>query len=228
MTKDELLSRVGHLEDNFLERKSAGVKPGEIRQAIVSFANSVPPGRFAVLYIGVHDKTGKIEGVKSTDALQQRVREALDDCYPPITYRSEVLEINGRHVVAVVVTASDEKPHFSGPSFVRVGSQSVKASKEQFQKLIDSRTGKCAALLALQGPVVSVHGVGYKLGSHRPLSDSHYRQSMECTIQACTAEYVTLYNIAASTTFTEPLANITILRDDERGRPLLVITFPRG
>ena len=38
-----------------------------------------------------------------------------------------VLEVEGKRVVAVEVAHSKDKPHFAGPAYIRSGSRSVKA-----------------------------------------------------------------------------------------------------
>jgi predicted HTH transcriptional regulator len=118
MTRDEILARLNDKEDNFVERKSEGVSPRDIRQTASAFANTVD-ARDAVLFIGVHDRTGEVVGVGNAEAVQKRVSEACDDCYPAITYTSEVLQVEGLTVVAVVFPPSDHKPHFTGAAFVR-------------------------------------------------------------------------------------------------------------
>lgn len=137
MTPDDLLRLIDNQEDNFIERKSQGVTAGELRQTATAFANAVPEGRGAVLFIGIADRSGAVVGVSNTDALQKRVRTALrEDCFPPIDYTSEVLAVRDRTVVAVVIPASASRPHFVGPAFARVGSESVTASLEQYKELI--------------------------------------------------------------------------------------------
>lgn len=131
VTPGELKKLISNHEDNFVERKSEGVTPQELRQTVSAFANTVPEGRKAVLFIGIHDKTGEVVGVTSPDRVQGRVREAChEDCYPRITYVSEVISVDGKRVVAVVVPFSTKKPHFTGPAYIRAGSASVKASEE--------------------------------------------------------------------------------------------------
>ena len=56
MTTDELLRLIGNHEDTFVERKSEGVRDAEIRQTVSAFANAVPAGREAVLFIGIHER----------------------------------------------------------------------------------------------------------------------------------------------------------------------------
>lgn len=226
MTKAELIALFSREEDHFLERKSEGVKPEQLRRTAVAFANSVPDGRVAVLFIGVDDHTGRPKGVSNTDVLQKRVRKALGDCYPPIAHSSEVISVEGQNILAVVFPPSATKPHFAGQSYVRVGSESPVASREQLDELIFSRTDPCRTLLGLRNQTVTVHAIGYKLGDQRPLSDSHYRERHDCHVTNCTAHTVSLQSITSGRNFTEPLAWVTITHDHERNRPLLILSHP--
>ena len=227
MTSDDLLRLIGNHEDNFVERKSDGVRDAEIRQTVSAFANAVPAGREAVLFIGIHDKTGDVIGVGNPDQLQKRIREACHaDCYPPIQYSTEVLIVGGKAVVAVVVPPSAKKPHFTGHAYMRVGSESTKASPQQHEELILSRTDKARAILQHKNGIFTVLGICYRLGSNRPLSDGAYRERRDCRLQACTGHLVTLEDIASGMRFSEPLAHITINHDHEQNRPMLIVTFP--
>jgi predicted HTH transcriptional regulator len=76
MAKDDLLRLIANTEDNFIERKQEDVRASELRQTICVFANSVPAGREAVHFIGIHDKTGAVMGVTNPDEQQKRLREA--------------------------------------------------------------------------------------------------------------------------------------------------------
>jgi hypothetical protein len=227
MTPDDLLKLVGNFEDSFVERKPENVNARELRQTVGAFANTVPEGRPAVLFVGVHDKTGEVLGVESPEALQKRVREVCrDDCYPPIMFETEVLNVGGRAVVAVVIPFSSERPHFTGPAYVRVGSESHRASPQQYEKLILSRVDKAREILKHEHEVFTVLGVGYRLGSNRPLADRSYRQMRECRVHECTGLLVTLDDIAEGLRFSEPLDRVAFTIDHERnGRPMLVVTF---
>lgn len=227
MTKDQLLALLGNHEDNFVERKPEGVGPAELRQTVCAFANSVPEGRAGVLLIGVHDKTGEVLGVSNPDQLQKRVRDAAQgDCFPPITYTAEVLTVNDKAVVVVVVPHSPGKPHFSGPAYVRVGSESPKASPQMYEELILSRNDKAREILRHKNNVFTVLGIGYKLGSNKPLPDKAYKEMRECRLEACTAHLVTLIDIARGERFSEPLAHVMVTHDHERYRAMLMVTFP--
>lgn len=229
MNKEDLLKLLGNKEDNFIERKVEGARDSELRQTVCAFANSVPEGRVGVLFVGIHDKTGEVMGVTNTDQMPKRIRDAAQgDCYPPIDYKSEVLAVGDKEVVAVVIPPSNSKPHFSGPAYVRVGSESPKASAPQFEELILSRVDKAREILRHKHDVFTVLGIGYKLGSNRPLGDSSYREMRECRILACTAHAVRLEDIARGERISEPLENVTISHDEQKYRPMLLVRFPKG
>ena len=105
------LKRVRNFEDNFTERKPETVKDGDIRKAIVAFANSVPPDRTGLLCIGVSDD-GEIQGVSNPDKFQKRLRQICGDCYPPIKYGVEVVPVDGKQVAVVVPTTLLARQHF--------------------------------------------------------------------------------------------------------------------
>ena len=227
MTQGELLKLIANHEDNFIERKSESVTTSELRQTVGAFANTVPEGRVAVLFIGIHDKTGEVLGVGNTDQLQKRIREVCHgDCYPAIDYSAEVLTVGDRKVVAIVIPPSKARPHFTGPAYVRVGSESLKASTQQYEELILSRSDKAREILNHRNEVFTVLGIGYKLGSSKRLYDGAYREMRECRIEACTAHLVTLSDIGSGLHFSEPLSHITINYDHERRRPMLLVKFP--
>jgi predicted HTH transcriptional regulator len=120
ITPDELLKTIVKHEDNFAERKPGSVATSELRQIVSAYANTVPEDRVAVDFVGVHDETGAALGVGNPDQLQKRIREVCrGDCYPPIDYTSEVQLVNDKPTVAVVIPPSKDKPHFTGPAYVR-------------------------------------------------------------------------------------------------------------
>lgn len=128
MTPHALLERLNNHEDGFTERKTEAARSSEFRRTLVAFANSVSEGQTAVLFIGVADD-GRVIGVANPDSLQKKLGEiAAKDCYPPVKCQSQVLTVDGKSVVAILVETSMERPHFAGPAFVRRGSESVVAS----------------------------------------------------------------------------------------------------
>lgn len=230
MTEAELIERLRNAatqETSFTERKSDGVKPAELRRTASAFANSVPEGQEAVLYIGLDDKTGKPTGIQNIQSLQKRIHEALKvDCYPPIEHSTRTVPFEGETVLAVVIPASTNKPHFSGPAFVREGARTREASKEQLDELVLSRSNKCREILRHKNKgLVSVRSIDYKLGSNEPMRRP-WDGRTECLIRDCTAFLVTLEEPRTGRTYRESLRGIDTAYDDERQRFMLIVRFP--
>jgi hypothetical protein len=224
MATEDLLKRLGDPEDNFVERKPPNSNREDIRKTVVAFANSVPEGRTGVLFIGVRND-GKIEAVPNPDKLQKTVRGVCEqECYPPIKFFAEVLQPQNGPVLAIVVPASSGKPHFAGPAYIRRGSESVIASPELFEQLVYSRNSKCAAVLKLQGQIVTVQALEHRLGETKRISDSSYREASECRVEAANPQTVRLRILASDRYVTEPLDHVTVNYDEEKHRPMLVVT----
>jgi len=192
MTREELLRRLKDKEDNFTERKVEGTaNSAEIRRAIVAFANSVPEGRSAILFIGVADD-GTPMGVSNTESIQKKIREVAEkDCYPSVRYQCEVLDVDGNSVLAVVVPASSDRPHFSGPAFVRRGAESVVASAEMYEELIASRNTKAGKILRNKGQLITFRQIDRDQWSRPRL-----RYEIECKIERCDAHVLQLYDLS--------------------------------
>ena len=212
-----LLNRLKDAEDNFVERKPANPNREDLRRTIVAFANSVPKGRTGVLFVGVKDN-GEIETVPNTDKLQKTIREVCErDCYPKINYSSEVLEPeSGVRILAVEVPASADRPHFSGPAYVRRGSESVAASKEVFDELVYSRNSKYASLLEIRRTVVTV------------LSSRHFEGiakdiPCECRFEELGPQTLRLRILRSDRYVTVPLDGVMEGYDDNAHRPKLYL-----
>ena len=221
-TKNELLARMIGPEDNFTERKSQGVNASELRRTMVAFANSVPEGREAILFVGI-GSDGEIGGVTNPDELQLRVgRICAEDCYPPIWFRAEVLDCAGAHVVAFVVPSSNIRPHFAGPAYVRRGSASVVATEEVYEDLLASRHSVANQLVRHKGEVVTVTVIEKRLGDRRPQRLANYREVHEGTIIACTPHLVTIRSNSIGDV-SEPIANILLARDMVANRLEIIV-----
>lgn len=228
MNQENLLRRLEASEDCLVERKPEGVNADELRRTICAFANSVGTDETAILFIGVADNGTPI-GVSNPDDKQKQLRRICEQiCYPPVRYQAYVINHAGCHVVAVVIPESKAKPHFSGPAFVRRGSESVAASAEQYENLILSRSDKAGALQRIGRSPITVHSMRHRLGSTKPIADQSYRESAECIIESCDAHVVKLSVLASGRRVSEPLENITISYDEERQRPLLIVSMNRS
>lgn len=151
---EDIISRLKDLEDGFTERKTEGAaNASELRKTLVAFANSVPAGKTSILFLGVRND-GTPVGLNNPESLQKTIREVAEkDCYPTVKYQTRVFEIDGKILLAVIVQASDERPHFSGPAFIRIGSESVAASGRMYEDLIASRNTKAGRILRSKGEV---------------------------------------------------------------------------
>ena len=148
MDKAELRARLRDHEDGWVERKTKNIKSDEICEALTGFANSLPPGEKGILFVGVSND-GQPLGVDDTDGMQKKVDQRSKWCYPPVPYTARVFEESGVNIVAVIVEASKERPHFAGPAFIRAGSQNKKASPEKFNELIDRRISVVDAMISM-------------------------------------------------------------------------------
>jgi predicted HTH transcriptional regulator len=205
MNDDLLRARLRDQEDGWTERKSKGVSTEEIRKTMIAFANSLPDGQQGVLFIGVSDKSGEVEGVDDTDGLQKNVRRAAEEkTYPPIRtgHNCRVLSDGGKSVVAVVVEASQDRPHFAGPSYVRVGSESVEASEKQFERLIASRTSVARKILDAMRNDETVLIEEARRGYH-----PHRAQ---CKVEECNAHFANFRAVKEGWTYSAPLSQITV------------------
>ena len=177
MTDEELKRRLSDFEDGWIERKEQGVSTEDVRKTLVAFANSVPDGEEAVLFVGVANG-GNITGVDNPENIQKTVSKASDGCYPSIKHTARVIDVNGQHIGAVIVQASHNKPHFAGLAFIRSGSQSKKVSEEDFDQLIASRISKARPLLEAM-----------RKGERVIVSRCYYVTLVDCAIVECTEHY---------------------------------------
>jgi hypothetical protein len=225
-----LESRIPDLEDNFAERKEGMRGNDEIRKTVVSFANSLLEGQTAVLFIGVSNN-GEVTGVSESDAekFQQRVpRICEDDCFPPIAIRfADVVTINNKHVVAFEFGPSANRPHFAGQAFVRVGSESVKASASKLDELIASRNSKVGRLLAAKYKpelITVVIPARALIPGHLPFSS---RREWTCTVESCDAFSVRILDHGAQRYWTLPVEFLVFGKDPNLDRLLVEYTRTR-
>jgi hypothetical protein len=143
-------------EDNLLERKvESDIK--DLQKTLVAFANSVRPNHAAAILIGERDD-GSVQGVTNPDEIQKTIRKECEKIYPDIVWKSEVYEKEGKYCVRVEIDFSGDTPHFAGSAWVRRGSETVKASDEVFQRLIEVRLDKVRELAKWEGKNVTVEG----------------------------------------------------------------------
>ncbi len=86
------------------------------------------------------------------------MRKEAEKIYPPIIWRSNVYEKDGKYCVRVEIEYSGNTPHFGGVAWVRRGSSTVEASEEVFQQLIEIRLEQVRELSKWLSKEVTIHG----------------------------------------------------------------------
>lgn len=218
MSDADLLARMRNFEDHFVERKTSGDMK-DLLKTIVAFANSAPIGYPAVLYLGVKN-SGEIETPQiNLDSLQKTVNKELQKTYPRVPCFQKILEDNQQQALAVIILGSENRPHFSGPSFIRTGSETLEASEQQFNELVAARNSKVSRILRFKGNVVSVTNV-HRTANH--VNESNWGGTV--TIHYCDQFYVTLATgPEPKDRNTFPLNQVEISFDDAQDRLLLKI-----
>ena len=153
-------------EDHLLERKTDR-ELKDIRRTAVAFANSVVPGHTAVILIG-EGNDGSVSGVPNPDEQQKRVRTELEKIYPAIFWKQQLYTKEDKTCIRIEIEYSGDTPHFGDAAWVRKGSESIKASDEMLQKLVELRTSKVRELHKWLGKVVTVSWSVENLGRRGP------------------------------------------------------------
>jgi hypothetical protein len=110
------------------------------------------------VHIGVYNN-GQPERPKNPinlDSLQKTLTERLSDAWPPTYFLSKVLRKDGQEFLAVLVPGSPSRPHFAGHAFVRVGTETKKASEAQYGELFAQRQSKSYEIIQWKGRDISI------------------------------------------------------------------------
>jgi hypothetical protein len=210
-------------EDNLLERKRENDLK-DLLKTIVAFANSVRPGHVALILVGELD-TGAVQGVTDPDNIQKRVRQEVERVYPDIVCRWAPYEKAGKTCVRVEIEASGDTPHFGGPSWVRRGSETVKATDEEFQRLIDIRSSIVRELTQWVGKEITVEREDYPSRYGRwfdPTQVDVYGWPKLIFVNRFWATFE--YRGAKQS---EPLRRLSLSWDDQKDRLKVIINFTK-
>jgi len=186
LTDNDILLRLRDLEDSFVERKTES-DSADWAKTVVAFANSMPVGYPAILFIGVTND-GVVQGLENPEATQKSLSKRVSHCFPIPYYFTRVMEFEGGRFLAVVVPGSQDRPHFAGSAFVREGSKSIAASEEQFGRLIAQRNSKAYEILKWMGKSICLWSPSTRGGTYHP--STGYRS--ECRVKDCNQFYVTI------------------------------------
>lgn len=212
-------------ESRFLERKVENDLK-DVRKTLVGFANSLDEGETAVLLIGERDD-GTAQGLRNVDGVQKTVRKEADAIYPPISYVISVYEKDGCSCVRVEVGFDGNAPHFGGPAWIRRGSETVLATDEMFQRLIELRTGKHRQLLKWVGMAVTVvsdmESVTETRNGRWPYWMARNDEIFLRDVNAFIVTFEVNEPHRERRMRTEPLSKITLAWDDQKNRPRLYV-----
>ncbi len=214
-TDEELVGRLQNFEDSFVEKKTSGDHKDWVK-TIVAFANSAPAEYPAVLFIGVRDD-GRIEPNLNLDSLQKTLNEKLSNVFPPVYIAPKILEKDAQRFLAVIVPGSLNRPHFSGLSYIRSGSETLEASPVQFERLIASRNTKTYEILKWKGKNISV--------SYMRVENVHTMGAVSHNWEAMVADCDQFVVHLAASTHKEaiPLGRVEVSFDSDKSRLKLEI-----
>jgi hypothetical protein len=147
---------VWQAEDSLREKKLENDHK-DLPKTLIAFANSVAPGDTARIFIGERDD-GSVQGVSNPDNIQKRVKKEADEIYPEIYFKTEVYEREGMQCVRVDIKHNGLAPHFGGPAWVRRGSETVKATEDLYQQMVEWRLNKVRVLGVWLNKTVTVEG----------------------------------------------------------------------
>jgi hypothetical protein len=216
----ELLARMKNFEDHFVERKTVR-DDKDWKKTAVAFANSVPVGLPAVLFIGVRNN-GEIENPQpNMDEVQKKFNTQMQRVYPRIAYVPKIVADSGRQALAVIIPGSESRPHFAGLSYVRRGSETFEASEEQFAELVAQRSSKAALILQSKGKNVSV--MSLLPDGHIAAGEMGRRWPDTTVVVDCNQFYLTLLASPTDVAESFPLNRVEVSRDNLRSRLQLEI-----
>jgi ATP-dependent DNA helicase RecG len=126
---------VNQPEDQWLERVSARTQSRTLADLIVGFANA----EGGMLVAGIHD--GAVEGVASSNRVNEWRQAALDFTQPPVRHHFELLpclNLNGEEdEIAIIEIESSERAHTTvkGETYLRVGDENRRLGPIEAQEL---------------------------------------------------------------------------------------------
>lgn len=185
MTRSELLELIANGENSGVEFKRDDVRPEQLAKEVVALANF----QGGVILLGVEDD-GSISGIQREN-LEEWVMDTVFGRYvhPMILPFFETIRVDDRHRVAVIaLTQGSAKPYVVRHQareeiFVRAGSVSRKASREQQARLF-------ALGGMLHAELLPVSGTGFEALDQERLHDYLAHVLADPDVPADTAAWV--------------------------------------
>ncbi len=208
MSDADLLARLRDEEDHFVERKTVS-DLNDCVKTVVAFANSAPVGWPCVLYVGVRDDGRFEEKEIDFDLTQKSINKKLGGIYPRVAYFPKIISDGTNRALAIIVPGSELRPHFAGPSYIRVGSESKAASEQQYDNLIAQRNSKVYRISKYMGERATLE-TKFEHGNR-----TFTRSRRLVTVTDCNESWVTLTSADGMTKDSFPLNNVELSVDHD-------------
>lgn len=213
-------------EDNLLERKTESDLK-DLLKTLVAFSNSVKPHHIATILIGEKDD-GSIQGISNPDEIQKKIRRECEKIYPAIIWRSQVYEKESKSCIRVEIEYDGETPHFAGPAWVRRGSETIMATNELFQRLIDLRSNIVSEICKWLDKDVTVTGERkFPLPTSRefvsPFSGYHRWLNDQTAKIVFVNNFWVTFEKSDQTKLSEPLSELTLSYDNQNDRLKIIV-----
>lgn len=137
MHKKELLAIIKSGESSRVEFKSSLANLDRLGEIACSFANS----KGGVILIGVSDDR-QIVGIDvGRQTVERTVDVIVDNSDPKIYPEVTPIVIGAKHIIAIKVNESHDKPHlFQGRAFIRLGKNAKPMSRNEYERLLIKRS----------------------------------------------------------------------------------------
>jgi len=144
LSKEEIFELINDMESDRIERTTATDDTDKFAEAICAFSNDLAnhqkPG---YLFIGVHNSSCKLSGLKATDKLLKNIAAIRSDGnvlpQPAMTVHSYTFDEGD--VIAVEVTPAHFPPvRYKGTIWIRIGPRRAIANEMEEKMLIEKRT----------------------------------------------------------------------------------------
>ncbi|NLK96783.1 MAG: histidine kinase [Epulopiscium sp.] len=135
MNKSELLEIINNGENSYIEFKEESIKPKDLAEEIIAFANS----EGGTILIGVADD-GTIKGVADVNIEEKIMNICRNNCIPNIIPIYEQIDVDELKVVAVTIPKGLNKPYYTVDHkyYIRVGTTKRIASREELLRLFEA------------------------------------------------------------------------------------------
>ncbi len=154
------------------------------------------------------------QGVSSVDNMQKTVRKEAEKIYPPIIFHLSGYEKDGKPCVRVEVEYSGDTPHFGDAAWIRRGSETIKASDEVFQTLVDLRLHPVREIGKWMGKKITLVGEINELIAYR----RHLRwpNEIEVTVVSVNSFCMTFEKADDKRQYSEPIGKLILSFDNAK------------